>query len=228
MGLFTQEERFVGELPFWYLVPEGGDRAPLVVVQHGYTGSKDSDLKYGVAYAEAGYRVAVTEALHHGSRGGENREASFAADFASTFGAVVEQTSVEIRAMLDEYAFGEVAMTGISMGGFITFLTASQDRRVTVACPLIGSPFTFWNPLSEKNPLSFPERFDHVALLIQNGVLDEVVRIEYAQELFDKLIHRRGEADQRLRMIAYPELAHEFPIEMQNESLAWVKKHLPA
>lgn len=228
-----KESLHIGAMPLWYLVPEGGESSPLVIVQHGYSGSKETDLPYGEMYAQVGYRVAVTEADLHGERSSEAGRKAFEDNFPVTFGNLVEQTSLEIRRVIDELGNGPVAMNGISMGGFITFLTASQDDRVAVACPHIGSPYCFWHSyhgepeasrILDLNPLDHPERLLGTALLVQNGVLDETVPIAPARELCEKL---KALGHPRLRFAPYEGVGHETPDAMHREALAWTQRYLP-
>ncbi|HEY0867223.1 MAG TPA: alpha/beta fold hydrolase [Fimbriimonas sp.] len=230
-GLTVEHKRF-GEMPYAILTREGGGTRPYVIVQHGYTGSLDTEIPYGRRFAELGYTALVTEADLHGQRASDEGRARFESDFPRTMGAVVEASIRSIKGLMDEIGVEEAGYFGISMGGFIGFRLASEDPRVKVLCPLISHPVSYWadrtgdpERIRAMDPSLHPERLAHCAVLIQNGLADEVVPIDEARKLFQKLSLLLP--PDRCRMIEYPGVGHEVPEAMVESSLRWMQKHLP-
>ncbi|MBW3622487.1 MAG: alpha/beta fold hydrolase [Armatimonadetes bacterium] len=234
---FLLEKRTISPgIPLWLLHPGSGDDRPLVILQHGYTGSKESVLAFGLQIAGRGYRVLLPDARLHGERRALDFEARFEAEFQRTFLEVIEGTAEDVRTLIDTFGNGPVAMIGISMGAFITYLVLTHDPRIEVAVPLIGSPL-LWAPielapeeeahLREINPAAHPERFPPCAVLIQHGELDELVPIQPEYDLFERLQPHYREMPERLQFLPYAGIAHEVTQEMVATTLAWLEKFLP-
>lgn len=231
-GIRVEEHR-LGDLPYRIVTNAARPNGPVIVVQHGYTGSLETETPYGVRFAEAGYPAVVTEADLHGLRKPADFEERFAADFGRTMGAVVETALREIPALLDHLGVERAGFFGISMGGFIAYRMVSEDPRIVAACPVISMPLSYWSNLAEEPEQSRiaarcafrnPDRLAHCALLIQNGEDDEVVPIAQTRELVETL--RPKMPTNRLRFIAYPGVGHEVPPAMVDEALTWFGEHL--
>lgn len=234
---FLLEKQHVSpDIPIWLLHLEGRTAGPLVIVQHGYTGNKESVLTLGLQIAGRGYRVILPDARLHGERRTQDFEARFGADFERTFLEVIEGTAEDVSKLIDAFADGPVGMVGISMGGFITHLTLTQDKRIEVAVPLIGSP-SFWAPvrfspeeaarLAEIDPAAHPEWYPPCAVLMQNGALDELVPIGPTYEMAARLQPYYADTPERLQFITYPDVAHDVTPEMVAATLKWLERFLP-
>ncbi|MCW5942742.1 MAG: alpha/beta fold hydrolase [Fimbriimonadaceae bacterium] len=228
------EERRLGDLPYRIVTNAARPGGPVILVQHGYTGSLETETPYGVRFAEAGFRAVVTEADLHGLRKPADFEDRFASDFGRTMGAVVETALRELTALLDHLGVERAGIFGISMGGFIAYRMASEDPRIVVACPVISQPFSYWSDLVDEPDRSRiaarcafrnPDRLSRCALLMQNGEDDEVLPIGQTRALVEAL--RPMVAPDRLRFIAYPGVGHEVTPAMVDEAVTWFEKHLP-
>jgi ABC-2 type transport system ATP-binding protein len=116
-----------------------GERAPTIMIGHGWGGSGATSPP--ADYAEAGYNVLTWDARGFGGSGGtvmidhpefEARDAQALIDF------IAEQP----EARLDTAGDPRVGMDGPSYGGGIQFITAARDDRLDAIAPTIA-----WNSL---------------------------------------------------------------------------------
>lgn len=219
-------------IPVRLVYNSGRPRGPLVVVLHGLGGSSESLLLPAMRMAEAGYRLALPDARLHGSRRSDEGDREFAADFPAAFGRVVEGTSDDVRAIIDalgcdDNGSNRTGLIGVSMGAWISYLTASRDRRIVAAAPLIGSPYTYWPGTDEINPATHPERMPPCALLIQHGEEDALVPIETDRQFYRDLLPLYHEFPIRLEFIAYPGAGHEVTDQMAYRAAEWMWRFHP-
>jgi ABC-2 type transport system ATP-binding protein len=118
---------------------EEGQRAPTLMIGHGWGGSGATSPQS--EYAEAGYNVLTWDARGFGGSGGtvmidhpefEARDAQALIDF------IAQQPEAQLDAAGDP----RVGMDGPSYGGGIQFITAARDDRVDAIAPTIA-----WNTL---------------------------------------------------------------------------------
>lgn len=222
-------------------------QAPLVFFMHGYTGSKMGDIAYGVQLAEEGYFTVLIDARLHGERKPADFDAVFAGQdgFKKTCLDMVYGNVADIRAIMDELEHDprvdtqRAGITGISMGGFTSFMLSIQDPRIKVVAPMIASPTWDVLPssaelqedagfnarLAEADALLHAERLLPKALLVQNGVQDEVISIRGAREL-DARIRSIAPDKEDYQYIEYEDTGHTVPAEMFGAVVAWLRKYL--
>jgi ABC-2 type transport system ATP-binding protein len=122
---------------------QGGQRAPTIMVGHGWGGSGETNENGGDVgpFREAGYNVLTWDARGFGGSGGtvmidhpefEGRDAQALIDF------IAQQP----EARLDTPGDPRVGMSGPSYGGGIQLVTAGIDGRVDAIAPTIA-----WNSL---------------------------------------------------------------------------------
>lgn len=114
---------------------EPGERAPTIMIGHGWGGT--GAITPPADFARAGYNVLTWDARGFGGSGGtvmidhprfEARDASALIDF------IAEQREAE----LDGRGDPRVGMSGGSYGGGIQLLTAARDHRVDAITPTIA------------------------------------------------------------------------------------------
>jgi ABC-2 type transport system ATP-binding protein len=115
---------------------EPGDKAPTILIGHGWGGSGEAASGSPAPFIADGYNVLTWDARGFGTSEGivmidhpkfEAKDVSALIDF------VAEQP----EAQLDKPGDPRVGMSGGSYGGGIQFITAARDKRVDVITPTI-------------------------------------------------------------------------------------------
>ncbi len=115
---------------------EPGDKAPTILIGHGWAGSGAAASGAPAPFIADGYNVVTWDARGFGTSEGivqiddprfEARDVSALIDF------IAEQP----EAQLDKPGDPRVGMSGGSYGGGIQFITAARDKRVDVIAPTI-------------------------------------------------------------------------------------------
>lgn len=234
-------------VPAVMLYQPGLVQAPLVFFMHGYTGSKMGDIAYGVRLAEEGFFTVLIDARLHGERKPADFEALFGEPdaFKTTCFDMVCGNVEDIQAIIDDLQGDtrvdtqRIGITGISMGGFTSFMLALQDDRIKALAPMIASPTwdvllsseelqgdsEFNLRLREADALLHVERLLPMALLVQNGVEDQVIPIQGARDL-DTTIRRIAPDKEDYQYIEYEGTGHIVPPEMFEAVVAWLHKYL--
>ena len=117
-----------------------GERAPTIMIGHGWGGSGATSPPE--QYARAGYNILTWDARGFGGSGGTamiDHPAFEARDAQALISFIARQP----EALLDRRGDPRVGMDGGSYGGGIQFITAARDRRVDVIAPTIA-----WNSLN--------------------------------------------------------------------------------
>jgi len=118
----------VGETPVTRIAQPGSD-GPVVVVAHGFAGSRQMMQAYGHDLARAGYRVWAFDFLGHG-----RHPVPMSGDVNSIDGTtrlLIEQTRAVVGAALTAEGWeGEAALLGHSMATDIIIRTAIDDPRI--------------------------------------------------------------------------------------------------
>lgn len=112
-----------------------GERAPTIMIGHGWGGSGATEPPGD--YARAGYNILTWDARGFGGSGGTvmiDHPAFEARDAQALVSFIARQP----EALLDRRGDPRVGMDGPSYGGAIQFITAARDRRVDVIAPTIA------------------------------------------------------------------------------------------
>ena len=234
-------------IPSLVVFPKGAENLPVVVFVHGHSGSKIGSIGPALLLAEAGFLCVAIDARFHGERRPEDFEKRSRIDFVGSFLKAIKGTTTDVSRIIDALASDpradveRVGMAGISMGGFITFHAAVKERRIKAAVPLIGTPdFQVFEgrpelfALSEKlvldlrksSPLLSYEKLAGKALLVQNGAADKIVPVAGARKLDRKLTALGKKRPITYRYIEYPDLGHDVPDVMLEETVRWFAEHL--
>jgi len=222
-------------------LPVGRPGGPVVLVYHGLGASKDVQRKELEALAAAGFMGIAVDAVGHGERRWPDFEARMRADSANTFLEMVRATVDEIPDLVDHLTerFGPapLGITGISMGGFITYAAPLVEPRLRAAVSILGSPDWRVGPgsdprpeLLERSPHHFPERYYPLALLALNAGRDVNVPAEPARQFVRALTPRYAPNPERLAYHEYPDAEHFMPEAEWNDlwgrTVDWFRRFL--
>ena len=232
----------------------GGEQLrPLVVFCHGFTQRKEDASAQLRQLSACGYLAVALDNRLHGERPGPKF-----ADIAIRDGKLdiyqirkaIKETADDIVVIIDRLLndgradLQRIAVTGVSMGGFITFRALVIDSRIKVAAPMVGSPY--WEDIpgdgpvmtgeedlarlkefgEEFNPARYPQRFFPRALLIQIAENDRHVNGDNVKEFHSVLKHFYAPAPDLLKLIVHPQVGHEGAPEMWENAIRWMRTHL--
>jgi alpha-beta hydrolase superfamily lysophospholipase len=139
-------------------VPERGT----VLVYHPLGEDKslhEDDLE---RLAEAGFLAVGVDAIAHGERRVAGAYARFRADPFGALLEVVTATAAEVPGLVDALVArgwaspGRVGIVGVSLGGFVAYGAALEERRISAAVCIAAAPD--WGP-DPRSPLSRPDAF---------------------------------------------------------------------
>ncbi len=113
----------------------GSDRRPVLVLAHGFGGSKDDLAEQARDYAAAGYLVLIYTARGFGASGGRIHLND--PDFeVSDLRALIDLAAARPDAQLDAPGDPRVGVTGGSYGGAVTLMAAASDKRIDAIVPI--------------------------------------------------------------------------------------------
>lgn len=249
------EHQIIGDekIPTFFIFPENAKQLPTVIFMHGLTANKSVDINKGIMLAEEGFCTIVLDLRNHGERieYDDNDPTEVKQDEESKKNRwlnVLLETSKDVLKIIDLTESDDridserIGMSGVSMGGFITFTCITLDKRIKAAAPLVASPEwlsfsdVFWlgeyrdSETLEKvrlfEPLQNYIKIPPTPLLVQNSIEDSYVKIEGARELYSRLKPLYSEFPERYKSIEYPNLKHATNPEMIQNMIDWFKKYL--
>ncbi|MDY7078800.1 MAG: prolyl oligopeptidase family serine peptidase [Chloroflexota bacterium] len=242
-----------GNVPALALYKNDGKKKPLIITVHGYTGNKSGEIDYCLVLAEQGFLPVSIDARLHGERAAPDFEERMATNFPKEMLGAMIGTAKDISLVIDYFVQrsdvlpDKIGVMGISMGACIAYLATTLDERIEASVPIIGSPswdftlmpqdpaqFGAWPEPDEElmtlitsyNPHDRIEHFFPKALLMLNGVQDEMVPVDGARQLYETLQPLYQMQPERLSFIAYEGVGHEFTAEMSHEVVNWFKRFL--
>lgn len=243
MTSFRLTSERLGDIPFLAIAPDNPpETLPTVLVLHGLGSHKERILPTLYAFASHGFRAVAPDARLHGGRdGAEGRDAQLHADYLTTMYEMIVGTAQDVSALLDHLGADRVAVHGISLGGYITFAALVGEPRLAVASVAMGSPdwlgplralgisldLPLLAPIVAQNPLdraaaTYPLR----PLLMLHGETDDIVSPTGVRLLHERLSPLYRDVPERLQLITYPELGHQYTEEMARQSVDWTRRFL--
>ena len=119
-----------------FFPPAGGGRGPLVLLGHGFGGSKRSVREQAMLLAREGYAVLTWSARGFGRSTGQI--ALNSPDYeVKDVKQLIDWAARRPEVVLDAPGDPRVGMTGASYGGAIALMTAAYDERVDAIAPMI-------------------------------------------------------------------------------------------
>lgn len=243
MTSFRLTSERLSDIPFLTLAPEDAPASPpTVLVLHGLGSFKEKILPTLYAFASQGFRAVAPDSRMHGGRpGADGRDARLNADYLATMYEMIVGTAQDISALLDYLGVERAAVHGISLGGYITFAALVGETRLAVASVAMGSPdwlgplralgvsldLPLLAPIVAANPLDRAEAtYPPRPLLMLHGETDEVVSPAGVRLLSERLAPLYRDAPERLQLITYPGLGHQYTEDMARRSVAWTQRFL--
>jgi dienelactone hydrolase len=165
---FVSEKKRDGTIervPVLLVRPAKEGRFPVVIALHGTGGNKEGMKSWLNDLAQRGIMGIAIDARYHGERaGGAKGSAAYVAAITNAWRAPNESMEhpfyydtvwdlwrlVDVLAKRPDVDPKRLGMFGISMGGIETWLAASVDERIAVACPLIGVQSFRWSLDNDK------------------------------------------------------------------------------
>ena len=145
-------------VPAFYAVPEGGGRAPAMVLLHG--GGGRAFPQWATMWAQRGYAALAMDLARCGP-GLSDRGALYGIASGPEGSWVHHAAAVAIRGVSflraqPEVDPGRIGISGISWGGYLTCIVAGLDDRLQLAMPVYGCGFlhenSVWKPMLDGMP----------------------------------------------------------------------------
>ena len=201
------EDRWLGAVPVLIARPAAGNPPwPAVLWFHGFTADRNASRPELEVLARAGLLAVGIDAVGHGARRLPDFDCHFSGPKTETdrrFLDLVTATVAEVPGLFDKLRDEgladerRLAVAGVSMGGYITYVAVVLDRRIQAAVPLLGSPE--WD--HPDSPHLHPDRFFPTALLTITAGADTDVPPDSARAFHRVLEERYRDAPDRLRYI---------------------------
>ena len=118
---------------------------PLVFLHHGATGTAAHMLDMAAEFALRGCFACTVDALWHGRRKETDHDLK-AANGKLNFTRLLKHIAEDMTAIIDylkdddKVDTGRIGTTGLSQGGFVSFMAVSKEPRITAAAPVVGTP----------------------------------------------------------------------------------------
>lgn len=226
---------------------------PMVILVHGWSGQKEDILFLAYFLANNNYFVVSMDAVGHGER---LRKEDWTPEALVD---LIQQTAEDVNRVIAHYEGDErvdverVGLSGISMGGVITYQYLSQvNKRIRAAVPMIATP-DFTSLISARNsveilnmlglesqalvnetvlemirqlqPAQRMTEMISVPLLMLNGVNDPLIDLEGVRNFYQQVQPLYANPEE-VQLIEYPGVGHYTPYGMQIEALRWFQRFL--
>ena len=138
---------FVRGIPVLSCRPQNGNLLPLVVLSHGFTGSKEMWREPMARIGRMGCLAVALDNRGHGERSGSDFHSTVFRDGRLSILEVrrlIKETAEDIPELIDHTIRSGVAdperigLTGVSMGGFAAFRAVVADKRIAAAAPIVA------------------------------------------------------------------------------------------
>eukprot|EP01025_Chloroclados_australasicus_P018303 TRINITY_DN19522_c0_g2_i1.p1 TRINITY_DN19522_c0_g2~~TRINITY_DN19522_c0_g2_i1.p1 ORF type:complete len:346 (-),score=51.76 TRINITY_DN19522_c0_g2_i1:363-1400(-) len=181
-------------------VQDQTSKLPAVVFLHATGGTKDQMLDRMIKYAHKGFFTAAIDCRYHGDRstGSDGNWKSYQESLVRAWREGIERPFLldnvwDIQHLIDYFEtrpdidVTKIGMTGVSLGGMHTWLSACLDDRIYASAPIIGCQSFGWavqNEAYHGRAGSIPLVFDAAK---QDAGLSELNK-DIVQKVWDKLI----------------------------------------
>jgi uncharacterized protein len=251
------ERRQIGDIPLLHLVkqPHHLEKLPFIIFLHGFTSTAERNLHYAYLMAEKGFRVALPEAIFHGTR----QKGMSKVDLNLHFWDIVLNTIEEISTIKNFYDdkglidVNRIGLAGTSMGAIATLGALTQHDWVKAAVSLMGIPsyeeFAKWQMeqiekygislnisdeekeqmLARLRPFDLslqPQKLKNRPLLFWHGKRDPEVPFTPAYQFYEEIIGTNIQDPGRLRFIVDEKAGHNVSGQGVIKTVEWFEKFL--
>jgi dienelactone hydrolase len=202
-----------------------------VLLYHPLGADKDQHAEDLERLAALGFLAIGVDAIAHGERRVPGAYGRFRADPFGALREVVTATAAEVPELVDRLvarawaAPGHLGIVGVSLGAFIAYGVARDERRIACAVCVAGSPE--WGPDAASPHLS-PDRYFPTALLSIHGDGDPLVPPEPGRRFHEALAPFYAAAPERLRRVELPGEGHHMTLagwgRVRDEANAWLER----
>lgn len=227
---------------------EGQEKSPaLVFVVHGLLSRKERHIELCLALAAAGFTACALDARSHGERATPEAVARLSGqlglEFLGAFADAVVGTAGDLPLVADYLGHAAYGVIGHSMGGYVALRAGAGDERARVIVSVAGNgdwallpqgagvllPPEIAELVRRESPLGQAERFFPRPLLLLHGATDSVVPVAGDRALHAALRPRYDEAGrgERLSLVEYPGVGHDWLPDMAERAVAWMGRFLP-
>jgi uncharacterized protein len=160
--MIMENKTFIGDIPTLSRMKNDGNKKPLIILSHGFSGSKENFDQDGQLneLANNGYCAVAIDNKFHGDRHGPTFDTTILKPSGKIdlliLRKAIKETADDISILINELLKADyidenrIAMIGVSMGGFITYRAMITDKRIKVGIPIISSPY--WDDIPGEIP----------------------------------------------------------------------------
>ncbi|MGL4337699.1 MAG: alpha/beta hydrolase family protein [Turicibacter sp.] len=249
----TIEEQIINGVPISHYRIDDDQPRKLIIGCHGFMSHRYSTISdVSLQLARRGYHVVTLDAFMHGERGDSSfLEASNEEQGEKLFD-IIFQTVKDIKMLIEHLKEIEIidstkiGITGISMGGMMSYLAAATIPKISVVAEMIGTPdyITFVNDILAEpeqiemyqskleqiapfNPIDRLVQQKPIPILMCHGRQDEVVPINSVNQSYKVLrrYYKEQDCQNHVKYLKYF-CKHEVPSEMKRAVYDWFELHL--
>ncbi|MCK5682838.1 dienelactone hydrolase family protein [bacterium] len=216
---------------------EGSAQKGTIFLNHGFRSDRKGMTKDMNILCDRDFLIVSVDSVGHGERLYPDFDEKFDdnnPDMEKNFFEIVKSTSLEISDLIDDLNkknmihMGKIGISGVSMGGYVTYQALCMDTRLKAGVPVLGSPL--WSENKDKSPFYFPEMIFPRALLSITAGKDRSVPPENVFKFHEKLTDLYRNNIDRVKHINYPESAHAMRFEdwldLWSHAADWFEKWL--
>lgn len=251
------EKQQIGDIPLLHLAKQtqGSEELPLIIFLHGFTSTAERNLHYAYLMAERGFRVALPEAIFHGTR----QKPLSKVDLNLHFWDIVLNTIEEISTVKQYYEekglidINRIGLAGTSMGAIATLGALTQYDWVKAAVSLMGLPSyeefaklqieqiekygislnineaDKEHMLSRLRPFDLsqqPEKLKNRPLLFWHGKRDPEVPFMPAYQFYEEMKDKNIQDPEHLDFIVDERAGHNVSLQGITKTVEWFGKFL--
>jgi pimeloyl-ACP methyl ester carboxylesterase len=246
------------EIPATLLTHHDNLSRPVLIVLHGFGENRRDALSLFRAAFERGFNIIAIDAREHGDRKGAPLLRLAVGNpflFTNMLTGTAEDVSLVIDYLASTFGVRKFMLAGVSMGGMITYIVVSREKRINAAVSLIAGSISellthgsrMIRELQERTDLLdltsseiqkmvntvdvlvFVETCPPTPLLILAGEADDIVPLSSIQNTYDSLLpaYEKAGASSNLKMITYPGVKHAVTKKMIVDVLQWLLSKVP-